>query len=92
MDSGIDDGDIMISELLPPVTFGNAIQTVDFKTLYRALFAFYDPWVRAYVLRQALAKKDGLINLNREAQNHDLAVTFRFMHEGLQRFVMNTFR
>src|SRR5690606_29952514 len=54
MSPGIDTGDIVKPCWLPEVIFDVDMKDYDLKTLYRAIYSFFDPWVRAYVLRETL--------------------------------------
>ena len=52
MDAGIDTGDIILPCWLPKVHFSLHDVEPDPKILYRSIFSFFDPWVRAFVLRE----------------------------------------
>jgi len=85
MAPGIDDGEIILASYLPPLTPHMEIAQIDLKTLYRATYAFLDPWVRAFVLRKALRETDGFTHVQAYAQVEHTSVTYHFMHECIQR-------
>jgi len=84
MAPGIDDGNVILASYLPPLAPRLDIAQRDVKTLYRATYAFFDPWVRAFVLRQALIETDGLTRINATPQVEDASVTYHFMHKQIQ--------
>jgi len=60
------------------------------KMLYRAIYAFFDPWVRAYVLREALEVIEGLKFDQVFRQDDSLSTTYHFMHERIQTVSLNS--
>ncbi|VVN61294.1 Methionyl-tRNA formyltransferase [Pseudomonas fluorescens] len=84
MAPGIDDGDVILASYLPPLTPRLHIAQRDVKTLYRATYAFFDPWVRGFVLRQALIETDGFTRISATPQVEDTSVTYHFMHAQIQ--------
>ena len=87
--SGIDDGEVVISQFIPDAKFDVDTSIYDRKSLYRAVYAFLDPWVRAFVLKQALASTNGLSSISSYKQDHALSVNFHFMHEALLKLAFN---
>lgn len=85
MAPGIDDGDIILASYLPPLEPHFDTCRTDLKTLYRATYAFLDPWVRAFVLRQALGETAGFTRTQAKPQAEHNSVTYHFMHELVQR-------
>ncbi|MBT6718216.1 MAG: hypothetical protein HOB18_11355 [Nitrospina sp.] len=84
MSSGIDTGDIVFSNWLPEVKFNIDSSCFDQKTLYRTMFSFFDPWVRAYVLRIMLKRFSSFDNMPCTSQNTSDGLTYHFMHTSLQ--------
>ena len=90
MDPGIDTGQIIHAAELPAVTFPLAAdKRPDDQTLYRALFAYFDPLVRATVLTQTLNNlKDQLqdmMHLPSHAQLPSEGNTYHFMHPAMRK-------
>jgi len=80
MSPGIDTGDIVKSCWLPKVRFGLQENRYDAKILYRAIYSFFDPWVRAYVLREVLQSHSSLTNIRTYPQSEGEGLTYHFMH------------
>lgn len=87
--SGIDDGEVVISQFLPDVRFDVDTAIYDQKTLYRAVYAFLDPWVRAFVLKQSVDSTSGLSIISSNKQDHAFSVNFHFMHDELLKLAFN---
>jgi hypothetical protein len=87
MAPGIDDGDTILASYLPRLIPQLDTPQRDTKTLYRATYAFLDPWVRAFVLQQALIATEGFTQVNAEPQVEYAAVTYHFMHAQIQQSV-----
>ncbi|HEY1027952.1 MAG TPA: formyltransferase family protein [Pseudomonas sp.] len=84
MAPGIDDGDVIHAAWLPPLGFRMDTSAIELKSLYRATYAFFDPWIRASVLRQATALTQGFTNVAVQPQIEEDSVTYHFMHERIQ--------
>lgn len=84
MAPGIDDGDIIFGDYLPFSKIQHSAKVLNQKTKYRAIYVFYDPWVRASVLAKGLAITEGLSNISATPQDHTRGVNFHFMHSRLQ--------
>lgn len=84
MSVGIDTGDIIHSCWLPKLSFDIDIEDVNFQSIYRIVYSFIDPWVRAFNLREVLYKHSSFGNLDSTPQSIDRGVTFHFMHEKLR--------
>lgn len=82
---GIDDGDVILPGYLPSLDFNMASADINLKTLYRVTYAFFDPWIRACVLRRALALTQGFTKIAAYPQSEESSVTYHFMHEKIQR-------
>lgn len=84
MAPGIDDGDVILPCYLPAVHVKYDTSAVHSKMVYRALYAFFDPWVRAYVLREAVSATQGLNVERLFEQDESLSTTYHFMHAKIQ--------
>lgn len=87
MAPGIDDGDVILASYLPSLVPRLEIADIDVKTLYRATYAFLDPWVRSFVLRRALVETAGFTHVAAYPQAEDASVTYHFMHDRIKRTV-----
>ena len=82
MTPGLDDGDVLATKELAPL----AVELPrgprpDDDTLYRALFSFIDPLIRADLLvGDVLANTSDVSSLTGNPQDLDAGVTFHFMH------------
>lgn len=81
MNAGIDMGDIINPCWLPKFKLPKALITLDEKTFYRVLYAYVDPWVRAYVLRNTLLSSFDFKNVKVLKQKEEDGTTFHFMHD-----------
>jgi hypothetical protein len=85
MNEGIDTGEIIETLDLPPLTFEipDAVRPDD-QMLYRALFSFYDPLVRARVFGDVLNRYDGQLPNSGDSQPSNAGTTYHFMHEDVR--------
>ncbi|MBM3111556.1 formyltransferase family protein [Pseudomonas arcuscaelestis] len=90
MAPGIDDGDVIHPTYLPALTFEVDTSGTQLKSLYRATYAFFDPWIRATVLRQAIVRTQGFSQVTAQAQIEEDSVTYHFMHERIQNAAFET--
>ncbi|HCN45528.1 MAG TPA: hypothetical protein DIT18_07600 [Pseudomonas sp.] len=90
MAPGLDDGDVIHPAWLPVLRFRTDTAAIEQKSLYRAVYAFFDPWVRATVLRQAILLSDGFTKIKATSQTEENSVTYHFMHELIQRAAFET--
>ncbi|MDC1433797.1 hypothetical protein N8157_04210 [Burkholderiales bacterium] len=84
MSPGIDTGDIVESCWLPALSFDVDVTGIDLQSMYRVVYGFLDPWIRAFVLRRIIndnTKYDSLASLS---QSEVDSTTFNFMHPRLQ--------
>jgi len=88
MSPGIDTGDIIHPRWLPKVAFEFAKKRLDLLSAYRAVYAFLDPWVRAYVLREVLATHLRFDDLKSQTQADQEGTTFHFMHDRLRQVAL----
>lgn len=87
MTPNLDDGDVLAAEELPlleiPVQ-GNL--RPDDETLYRSLFSFVDPLIRAEFLTDTLTHlSSGLSEVETRPQELTVGTTFHFMHPAIRR-------
>ena len=82
MTPGLDDGDVLAAWETDPLTIDlPAGERPDDETLYRAVFSFVDPLLRAELLvRDVLDTDRDLTTLRGEPQDLTAGVTFHFMH------------
>lgn len=78
---GIDDGDVVWGDFLPPCKFSFDLKNIDQKTAYRAIFSYFDPWVRAAILKAGIEKTNGFSKIASYPQRHNESKTFYFMHK-----------
>jgi len=86
MAGGIDTGELIATENFPALQFdlGDRARP-DRQTLYRALFSFYDPILRAELLvRRVLGAGEDLAALPTETQDPSEGITYHFLHPALQ--------
>lgn len=79
MSERIDAGDIILSAWLPRMHVAVDFGKYDDQVIYRAVYAFLDPWVRAFVLRELLVRFDDVGCLPSEKQS-DEGEMYYFMH------------
>ena len=92
MAPGIDCGDIVAAAEFPPLMFDiSGYSRPSDKLLYRAIFSFYDPILRAILLTRTImdveAKLDRLPIARQDLSN---GVTYHFMHEHIRRQALRT--
>ena len=82
MTPGLDDGDVLAARETAPLTVDlPAGERPDDETLYRSVFSFIDPLLRAELLvRDVLDTDRDLTVLRGEPQDLTTGVTFHFMH------------
>jgi hypothetical protein len=86
MAPGIDTGEIVAAREFEPLAFNLPPGArPDDQTLYRALFSFCDPLLRAELLAEVLERSDGEPSqLVAQAQDTGAGLTYHFMHERLR--------
>ena len=89
MARGIDEGEIVAVEELPPLQFDIAgPPRPDDRTLYRAIFSFYDPLIRAeFLTRRVLSGGKDPLELPSKPQDPAAGRAYHFMHPLLRRRV-----
>jgi hypothetical protein len=85
MNKGIDTGAIIETMDLSPLTFEiSESARSDDQTLYRSLFSFYDPLIRAKVFSEVLALYHGQLPDNGASQSSNEGTTYHFMHADIR--------
>ena len=85
MAPGIDTGDIIHSTYLPRIPLPlKVVTSLDDKMIYRFLYCYVDPWIRAAVLRDTLVKTNHFTNTTSSAQKTTQGHTFHFMQQRLR--------
>ena len=81
MSEGIDAGEIIDTHDLPATTFEiSEFERPNDQTLYRAIFSFYDPLMRAKVFSDILTKHHGHLPDSGSPQSATEGTTYYFMH------------
>jgi hypothetical protein len=83
----LDEGPLILTEELDALSF-HLPKCYDLKTLYRLAYCFYDPVVRAILLKKILEKYGTLENLETHTQNINQGITYHFMHDRLKEKVL----
>lgn len=88
MSPGIDTGDIIMRRWLPPIMLDGLSRVYDAQTIYRAVYSFIDPWVRAAVLRTLLqTRTPDFSNLDSIRQAKSEGDTYHFMHRRTKEYI-----
>ena len=58
----------------------------DLKTIYQAIYGFFDPWIRSYALRYMIYKYKKFDDIPSITQNLSEGVTYHFMHTSMQKY------
>lgn len=86
MSSGLDTGDIIISRDLPRISFPiKSTERPSDQILYRLLFIYFDPAIRARILIEALSKGDDPFALPSNPQQKAKGISYHFMHSALKK-------
>jgi len=89
MEPGIDVGDLVLARELPRLQFSvTDDDRPDDQILYRLLFTYFDPAIRARVLIDSLKCGEDLYHLPTTPQDLDIGMTFHFMHSELRHRVL----
>lgn len=90
MAPGLDTGDVVFAKEFPSLTMPRRLAAgLDDIMLYRAIFSFYDPMVRARVLLSVLELGNDLRALPSEPQDLTRGVTYHFMHPRVRRAALD---
>ena len=92
MDPGIDTGDIVTTRDYPALTFDIPSRPrPDDQTLYRAVFSYYDPILRARLLvDEVLGNGSDFPDLSAAPQDRGEGVTYHFMQPAQRRTALDT--
>ena len=85
MSSKIDMGEIILGKWLPKFKLKISLNKYALKIIYRSIYAFVDPWVRSYGLRELIHKNKIFDKLDTKPQTELDGITFHFMHSQLQK-------
>ncbi len=89
MAPGLDEGDFIDVRDFSPLTFAiPSNETPDKKSLYRMLFSYYDPVLRADIFTNVIKRFDNLSTISGSPQNLETGVTYHFMEERLRDLAM----
>ncbi|HFC29668.1 MAG TPA: hypothetical protein ENJ44_01355 [Oceanospirillales bacterium] len=80
MAPGIDEGDIIFPCWLPKLAINLEEENQDQLLLYRLVYGYVDPWVRAYVLKQVLINYKEFEAIVSTPQDNRQGLTYHFMH------------
>lgn len=83
----LDEGNVILTEEYPSLHF--TTNSDDLKALYRLVFSFYDPAVRAQCLKHVLEQYETLSHLPSNPQDTSKGITFHFMHDELKKKSLN---
>ncbi len=84
----LDEGHLIITEELPALQFNLPESVFELQTLYRMAYSFYDPAIRAVVLKDVLEKFNDLADLPTTEQDLTKGITYHFMHNELKQKVL----
>ena len=87
---GIDVGDVLLPCWLPELDL-KITAPIDSHVKYRMIYGFLDPWVRSFVLKQAILTSNGLTEMRAKAQSETEGITYHFMHNKLKQFCFEKF-
>ena len=83
----LDEGNMILTEEYPSLQFERTSD--DLKTLYRLIFSFYDPAIRALCLKHVLEQHGTLCHLPSVPQDTSQGITFHFMHDKLKKKLLD---
>lgn len=90
MSPGIDTGDIILSRWMPELSF-KIDKKYEYITLYRSVYSYIDPWIRALVLREFLENYSTFMIEDTIEQKIDDGNTYYFMHERMKKTALKYF-
>ena len=91
MSSKIDMGEIILAEWLPKFTLKIPLNKYPLKIIYRSIYAFVDPWVRSYGLRELICKNTNFDKFDTKSQTELDGITFHFMNNQIQKKLFENF-
>jgi hypothetical protein len=86
MSEGIDMGEIIDAEWLPPLSCIN-YANYDPQLYYRSLLIFIDPWVRCIAIRKIVNSYTDFMKIPSQKQNAKEGDVYHFMHREIQKVV-----
>jgi len=84
MSPDIDGGEIIQSQWLPEFSMNVDITDIDHQSLYRVVYAFLDPWIRSFVLREVINHHEQFSSLSGKFQSKEDGIMYHFMHPKLK--------
>ena len=64
------------------MSFDNIGNVTDINVLYRLIYSYIDPWIRAFVLSKVIYEMSGYITeMPSVQQDSNVGLTFHFMHD-----------
>ncbi len=91
MDSGIDTGEVINAKFLPKLKLLNCTKGLSEEMIYRLIYSFVDPWIRAAVLRDTILNTNYFTNVESFKQDISEGTTFHFMHKNMREKIVNSF-
>jgi len=88
LDRGLDTGPVVCAREYEPVTFALPFRPDD-QTLYRSVYSWYDPLLRAACLSDTIAAHPDFALVAGEPQNPRVGETYPFMHSRLRRAALD---
>ncbi len=90
MTPGLDEGDVALAQEFEPIKIPlSNDERPDDQTLYRAIFSFLDPAIRARLLLSLIEKGGNLNNLPAQRQDRTEGVTYHFMNPAFRRLALD---
>lgn len=83
MDSGLDTGDLIHAMDTPTIKIPADTLNLSPEMLYRFIYLFIDPWIRAYVLKSVVTKTNYFSQIFALAQSQTKNKNFHFFHKKL---------
>jgi len=91
MSKGIDTGNIIFSKWLPALPLNFSAGLYETKTMYRAIYAFIDPWIRSSGLRHLVSINEDFSDLKSNPQSENDGITYHFMHPEIQKILFENY-
>jgi hypothetical protein len=91
MDSGIDTGEVINAKFLPKLKLLNCTKGLPEEMIYRLIYSFVDPWIRAAVLKDTILNTNNFTNVESFKQDGSEGTTFHFMHKNMRGEIVKSF-
>lgn len=91
MNSGIDTGEIINAKFLPKLRLLNCTKGLTEEMIYRLIYSFVDPWIRAAVLKDTILNTNNFTNVESFKQDGSEGTTFHFMHKNMREEIVKSF-